>query len=310
MTVERWSPHEENLPMFANQTILKKGLLLVSVPLLFQLSFIGVVALMDREVNKADEWFVHTKDVIRQAQVVLTKLVDSETGTRGFIVTGDPVFTEPYDQASQDVPTGLQQLESLVSDNPEQQARVRQIAVKGGKLMEVHAENIRLVREGAREEAVNRVKARLGKSLMDDLRKSIEAFMAEENRLDQQREQAVQLQRQRLFWLLVGGMAASLLGTVVLAFAFSRGISGRLAILTENVHRFGKDEALVPPITGGDEIAQVDQAFRGMVQERQRAEDRFRFAVEAAPSGMVAINERGQIVLVNKQDEGTLRLLP
>jgi hypothetical protein len=63
--------------MGRNLTIFKKGLILISVPLLFQLAFIGVVVLLDSEQNKADESFVHTKNVVGQAQIDLTKLVDS-----------------------------------------------------------------------------------------------------------------------------------------------------------------------------------------------------------------------------------------
>jgi hypothetical protein len=37
-----------NQPMRAGLTIFKKGLILVSIPLLFQMAFIGLVAVMER----------------------------------------------------------------------------------------------------------------------------------------------------------------------------------------------------------------------------------------------------------------------
>src|SRR5437016_1010360 len=122
--------------MRLNLTIFKKGLILVSVPLLFQMAFIGLVAVMESVDADASQWSVHTKEVLAQAQIVLTRLVDAETGSRGFRLTRDPVFTETFDRASKEVPAALGQLENLVSDNPGQEARARQIAAQAEKLIQ------------------------------------------------------------------------------------------------------------------------------------------------------------------------------
>lgn len=42
-------------------TILGKGLLLVTVPLVFQLFMIGLIHKLSREEQVANQWFVHTK---------------------------------------------------------------------------------------------------------------------------------------------------------------------------------------------------------------------------------------------------------
>jgi signal transduction histidine kinase/CheY-like chemotaxis protein/CHASE3 domain sensor protein/HPt (histidine-containing phosphotransfer) domain-containing protein len=292
--------------MGGNLSILKKGLILISVPLLFQLIFIGAIALKDRDKNRANEAFVRTKTVLGQAQIVLTKLVDFETGTRGFIITGDPIFTEPHDRAAKEVPAALQRLEDLVSNNPEQQTRIRQIKAKAAEMMDRYAKEIQLVRQGARDEAIAKVKTRDGKNQMDDMRKSIDAFLAEEQRLAQQREQAVQRQELWLYWILGAGTPASILTTLLLAFTFTRGISDRLAALIDGAHRFARSEELGPPISGGDEVAQVDQAFRRMVQERKRAEETIQLYADIVKNVPIGLH---MWHLDDPEDPRSLRLL-
>ena len=66
--------------------------------------------------------------------------------------------------------------------------------------------------------------------------------------------------------LLIGGIAASIFFTSILAIVFSRNISGRIANLTENTHRLAEGKELTPPISGGDEIARLDELFHGMAR--------------------------------------------
>src|SRR5438445_526323 len=81
--------------------------------------------------------------------------------------TGNPVFMQPYNRAVQEMPETLRELQALVSDNPNQEARVRLIADKTRLLMAKHAEDERLIRGGARDRAVARMEA--GKRQMDDV---------------------------------------------------------------------------------------------------------------------------------------------
>ena len=104
-------------------------------------------------------------------------------------------------------------------------------------------------------------------------------------RSDKERTLALERSRARQQWLLWLGAATTFLITLGLAFVFSRSIGGRLATLTDNAHRLVLGKELAPPVQGSDEVAQLDQAFRGMAQEiaqsaRSLRRSRFRSAVE------------------------------
>jgi signal transduction histidine kinase/ActR/RegA family two-component response regulator len=67
---------------------------------------------------------LHTQQVLAQIESVLTRSVDAETGIRGFLLTGDTRFLEPFDQAEQSLRRELNELARLTDDNPRQQQRV------------------------------------------------------------------------------------------------------------------------------------------------------------------------------------------
>src|SRR5438552_3277467 len=64
----------------------------------------------------------HTYSVKAALQQLLATLIDAETGERGFIVTGETSYLEPYDRALGAISPALVRVRTLTSDNPDQQA--------------------------------------------------------------------------------------------------------------------------------------------------------------------------------------------
>ncbi|MBC7915165.1 MAG: CHASE3 domain-containing protein, partial [Pyrinomonadaceae bacterium] len=66
----------------------------------------------------------HSNSVIKSAQQVLSTIKDAEIGYRGFQLTRDTVFLEPYYSAIQLLPGQLTELDSLVAGDTVQQYQV------------------------------------------------------------------------------------------------------------------------------------------------------------------------------------------
>jgi hypothetical protein len=71
----------------------------------------------------------HSRDVIERAQSTLSALQDAETGERGFIITGEPRYLEPYDNGVKALATDTTGLRALTRDNPAQQKRIDSLDV-------------------------------------------------------------------------------------------------------------------------------------------------------------------------------------
>jgi len=74
-----------------------------------------------RNLLKSSEWVDHTNDVILELNEMKVGLLDAETGQRGFLLTGENDFLDPYTNARARVLAAHERLKSLTSDNQAQQ---------------------------------------------------------------------------------------------------------------------------------------------------------------------------------------------
>ena len=66
----------------------------------------------------------HTLQVIDAARTLDEAIQDAQRGERGFIITGNLEYLEPYTEGIKDAPVRLAELKKLTEDNPEQQRRL------------------------------------------------------------------------------------------------------------------------------------------------------------------------------------------
>ena len=66
----------------------------------------------------------HTRQVLSTSTELLTALLDAETAERGYLLTRDTTFLDPFEGASPRVDSLLAQLGVLIRDSPRQRARI------------------------------------------------------------------------------------------------------------------------------------------------------------------------------------------
>jgi signal transduction histidine kinase/ActR/RegA family two-component response regulator len=253
--------------MWDRLTFLQKGLVLISVPLLFQLAFFGLLADMQRDNDRATVSAMRSKDLLHQAAAVSRNLRELASSFRLALFTSDAESAESFRKTAQQIPQDIRDLQDAVRDNPEQVAQVQVFASLVDKWLVSHADTLRLAREGQRVQALFRVRSPAAIALNEEIRRAIWAFIDAGDRLDREQMAALELSRLRQKWLLWAGLIGSVFISPVLLLVFSRNISGRLAVLTDNAERLAEGEPLAPPVRGSDEVAQLDRAFRRMADE-------------------------------------------
>ncbi|RZJ88689.1 MAG: hypothetical protein EOO20_13000 [Chryseobacterium sp.] len=82
-------------------------------------SYFSITRLLESE-----QWVSHTYQVIDRLDFIISRMKDAETGQRGYLLTGDKVFLEPYSGSMQEVAEALNAVNSLTIDNPIQQHNI------------------------------------------------------------------------------------------------------------------------------------------------------------------------------------------
>ena len=180
----------------------------------------GLAAILAWQWSGASaNWIAHTLIVQQQFSRTLSAVQDMETGQRGYLLTGQEQYLEPYAKAKADLPGIITALKNLVRDNAEQLGQVAEIEHVLQRRLEPIESSITLMRSGEAEKARDVVTSGYGKEMMDKLRALVAAAQAKEQVLFETRQASFQSQRT---WLL-GALLATLLGCSGLAFfAFVR----------------------------------------------------------------------------------------
>src|SRR5258708_30205909 len=146
------------------------------------LTVIGAVAYRGiNSLTTTSRLVTHTHEVLEHISEMIGLLKDAETGQRGYIITGNDSFLEPYRNAVDTMPKVVEKLRLLTSDNPSQQKRLDEAApLIKAKLAELQ-QTIDLRRKGDLAQTTRIVVEGTGKKFMDDLR-AVAARMEHEER--------------------------------------------------------------------------------------------------------------------------------
>jgi CheY-like chemotaxis protein/CHASE3 domain sensor protein len=133
----------------------------------------------------AMSWVEHSERVIGNAFDLQKLAVDREDGVRGFLITGDETFLAPYELGKARFSSEIESLTSLVSDNPPQVDRLRQIAAIQAQ-WDAFAERVIDARR-KNQDFQDLVRGSRGKLEFEETRRLFEVFMEVEQRLRQER---------------------------------------------------------------------------------------------------------------------------
>lgn len=144
----------------------------------------------------ARERQVHTLEVLLEADNMRTATLQQVRGERGFLLTGEERFLEPYEEGRKVAAASYEKLLLLTRDNPEQQQRLANMRDEFSTLNTVFSAMIEQERTGRHEEAIFYVRRGNGRDAIDAILKEIDGLIAVERTLLDERSELAQVRAQ------------------------------------------------------------------------------------------------------------------
>ena len=165
---------------------------------------------------------IHTHEVLNRIEETLSLLKDAETGQRGYLITGEPRYLRPYEEATAGIRQRFDLLRQLTVDNASQQARTDRLERLIVERFDELAQTIALRKEKGFEAARGVVLEDRGKTGMDDIRRLMAEMEAEELRLLRTRTDAAEARVLFTLTMLVLATCVVLMASYVRRFVAER----------------------------------------------------------------------------------------
>jgi signal transduction histidine kinase len=254
-----------------------KLLILVLAPLLVDVALMYGLQILRTEAAAAAEEASNESQVLYSMNVVFLALSDGIGQLAGFAVTHDHRSLNKSRTQLKLAQEKLQELHRLTDFDPIKSERSRPLlSLVAAALAELSQRQSQFENSDS--------------SFLLDQIKQLKPFMNKASELEQkllsamQNELSVQMQatseKLRLQGRIEQLIQISVVGNAFLAtlllIVFSRGVTSRIAVIVDNSRRFAERKRLHAPMSGSDELTELDLSFRKMVTEIENAEERRR----------------------------------
>lgn len=157
---------------------------------LFLLLVVYVVTLVaNNKLKEKTRQVEHTYQVRFDLESLISKIKDAETGVRGFAITKNSDFLEPYYHSKETVDSLYQVLLTNTKDNPIQQMHIKDLKESYEKRYQVFERYLSYIREGQTDTAYNVIQQQLvAKRTMNETRRKVDMMQKEETKLLEQRD--------------------------------------------------------------------------------------------------------------------------
>ncbi|MGV1107330.1 methyl-accepting chemotaxis protein [Xanthomonas translucens] len=273
----------KNLPISAQLAIGFGAVVLV-------LLIVGAISLRSQfQLNDAMAINEHTFNVLATGELMQANALNVETGTRGYLLTGDKAHLQPFVFGQAGFEKSYAEAKRLTADNPRQQARLVQLDAKYQELLQVEKQIIAL-RAGAngQNQVLSAFAEGRDRKTMGTIRSLLSAFADEESGLLVKRSEQLAVVRAQGKWSVLLGSLVAILVAVGMGILIRRQLLKRLglAIGVADAIASGKlDNAI--DTESRDETGRL-LASMGIMQTQLRA-------VLAAQAEMAQRHDAGQI---------------
>jgi signal transduction histidine kinase len=236
------------------------GLLAIVVVASFLVLLLAITSLRQSTEERRE-----TREGLVAADELQQHVIDLETGARGFVITREERFLEPWNEARAAFPEQAAALERLVADDAVQLARARRIAQAGTSYIQEYAEPLIAAVRRSDASAGSIARTEEGKRRIDVMRAEFESFTSAARASLEEREADADSAGRRALAAGAVGLAGSILLLLVFTGYLARVLVRpvrRAAIMADRIAS-GDLSARLPENDIG-ELGTLERSFNAM----------------------------------------------
>lgn len=278
-----------------------KGILLVSIPLVFEILFITLLSASYVQAEQDARLADHGRRVTTITEAMTGSLF--ALGASIFVSAAiNPHNLEARFRALQGTLEGL--VNSLVQESEPYPDEAKHVAVvvestkdlvaRAETLKELGMDPLQMISQSKVREA-----RKLTKKSLHNLSSALGNLMSYEQSASGPRLAQAQLHRQRLSLVLYSGVGLNVLLSIWLALIFGKQITNRLAIVSRNAVRMSKKESPIEVVEGADELADLDRLIHKLSAMLIETSRRERAMVDNTMDVICALSADWKIISLN-----------
>lgn len=250
----------------SNASFVRSALIMLALGVLFLTAIVGASLWLVRKNSVYSDDVAQVRRVRSAAADLLSTLQDAETGQRGFLLTLDRKYLDPYSTALQDLPVRRQRLRDATNDLPSESENLAALDNAVDTKLKELSSTITLASQGQMADALAIVRSDTGNAAMASVRTTLIGLIAStDDRLriivTEQLDAADNLQ-----WVTVGGAIA-----IVIV------IGGAILIIIQHVRELSRAQKELEVLNSGLE-ERVSERTEDLMQANQEIQ-RFAYIV-------------------------------
>ncbi len=295
------------LRFWTDRPLAFKGLVVIALPLAILLGSLVSLYLASSAETRAEDDVRRAFAIQRDTYQVHALLAEAAAGVRGYVLTREDRFLEPYRRAEADLPATMARLDVAIQDEVVRVQFDELVPVVAAKreglksTIELAESSVSIGPEAVEDAFV------ANKLALDAVRGEIEDVQRTEAIVLERRQGLVDDVRTGFFRLTAVSAAIGLLGSIIGVYLFSTGIVRRVSRLEDNAGKLARGERLSELPEEADEIGRLAQRLgrasallRAREDDLRASEERFRLVIERVRDyGIFTLDTHGTVTSWN-----------
>ena len=214
--------------------------------------------------------------IVKKLEIVRIEITDAETGQRGYIITGDERYLEPYHAATANIDQEVKELREMTRDNPDHQRRLDALKPLLAEKLDGLKDRIELRKTMGFEASAQEVRSGKGRIVMDNIRKIITEMEDNERELLKQGAAEAEASAKHTIFIVIFGSSLAFVIVGIASFITNRELASRKKAEEEMKKAYAELEQKVKDRTA--ELSAINESLQKEIIERNLIEEKLETA--------------------------------